>query len=118
MPLPQSIISTNPSRNFDVLGEVPMSSPDEVRAALKKAHASFPAWSRLSLPERLAHMKRFRDVFMARKDHLSTLISQEMGMPITQSHFNTEQADRYMMWSLDHAEESLPPYNATNRVRD
>ena len=37
--------STNPANHSDILGEFPLSSRDDVSAALDAAHAAFPDWS-------------------------------------------------------------------------
>lgn len=103
------IISTNPAHNYDVLGEVPMSSIADVQAALRAARAAFPAWKALPLADRLSYVVQLRDQFLLRKQDFAELMTREMGMPITQSLYTVDRAVGYITWSLDHAAECLAP---------
>lgn len=107
--MPISIISTNPAHNYDVLGEVPMSSIADVQAALRAARAAFPAWKALPLTDRLSYVVQLRDQFLLRKQEFAELMTREMGMPITQSLYTVDRAVGYITWSLDHAAECLAP---------
>ena len=40
----KKLISTDPSRNFEMLGEVEVSSLSEVKAAVRRARLAQPAW--------------------------------------------------------------------------
>ena len=104
-----SIISTNPSRNYEVLGDVEMSSPEEVQAKVRAAKAAFPAWFALTVKERLIYAQNLRDLYLENRERIATLQTQEMGMPITQGYLNTDRAIAYMDWSLENAEKSLSP---------
>ena len=48
----QSFQSTNPALLADCLGEFPLSTREDVHAALNAAHAAFPAWSATPAPTR------------------------------------------------------------------
>ncbi|MBL4588667.1 MAG: aldehyde dehydrogenase, partial [Alphaproteobacteria bacterium] len=104
-----SIISTNPSRNYEVLGDVEMSSPEEVQAKVRAAKDAFPTWSALTVKERLVYAQNLRDLYVENREKIATLQTQEMGMPITQGYLNTDRAIAYMDWSLENAEKSLSP---------
>lgn len=108
-PLPQTLVSTSPARNFAPLGEIPMSTPAEVGAKLAAARQAFPAWAALSVAERASYLARLRDQFIERRAELAELMSLEMGMPITQSLFTVDRALSYMNWNLEHAEACLAP---------
>ena len=49
----RTIDSINPSTG-EVVGSVPVATPDEVRSSVKRARAAQPAWEALSLDERVA----------------------------------------------------------------
>lgn len=86
-----------------------MSSPAEVREKVAAARKAFPAWAALPVAERLVPLARLRDQFVARKQKLAELMSNEMGMPITQTLFTVDRAVLYMNWSLENAARYLAP---------
>lgn len=105
----RTIISTNPSRGYEVLGDVEMSSPEDVIAKVHAAREAFSAWSALSVKERLVYAQNLHDLYIENRESIATLQAQEMGMPITQGYLNTDRAIAYMQWSLENAEQSLSP---------
>lgn len=104
-----SITSTNPARNFEELGAVTVSPPDEVRAKVKAARAAFPKWASLPLADRLNTLSRLRDQFVQNRTKLAELMTLEMGMPISQTLFTVDRAVSYMNWSLENAATHLAP---------
>lgn len=70
--------SRNPARGGAVVLTAG-SSPPRVRAACEAAAHAAPAWSGLSMSERLGALARFRAAIAARKDSLAEAISLEMG---------------------------------------
>lgn len=105
----QSITSTNPAKNFEVIGAVPMSTPEDVHAKVKAARRVFPAWKNLGVKGRLVYLAKLRDQFVNNKQKLAELMTAEMGMPITQTLFTIDRAVTYMNWSLENAETVLAP---------
>jgi acyl-CoA reductase-like NAD-dependent aldehyde dehydrogenase len=104
-----SITSTNPARNFDVIGTVPMSSLAEVHQKVMAARRAFPAWRDMGVAKRVEHLSKLRDQFVLRKQKLAELMTAEMGMPITQTLFTVDRAVLYMTWSLENAVTCLKP---------
>lgn len=72
--------SINPSTG-EVVGRVPVATPDEVRAAVKRARAAQPAWEALSLDERVAKLLPAGKILMDRAEELGELLCREMGKP-------------------------------------
>lgn len=101
--------SLNPARNFEVIGEVPMSTPEEVKAKVAAARKAFPAWKNLGVKGRLVYLTKLRDQFVMHKQKLAELMTAEMGMPMTQTLFTVDRAVSYMNWSLENAEKFLTP---------
>jgi acyl-CoA reductase-like NAD-dependent aldehyde dehydrogenase len=104
-----AIQSLNPARNFEVVGEVPMSTPAEVHQKVMAARKAFPTWRATPLNQRLEILAKLRDQFVSNKQKLAELMTMEMGMPITQSLFTVDRAVSYMNWSLENAERVLTP---------
>jgi acyl-CoA reductase-like NAD-dependent aldehyde dehydrogenase len=78
--LPARIASYAPATGA-LLGEVAVSSPDEVRAAVERARRAQPAWAALSVEERGERLLRYRDAVVERQDELVELLSAETGKP-------------------------------------
>ena len=55
MPL---LTSTNPGRNYEVVGTIAASSPEEVKAAVVKAKTAQPAWARLPVEGRIGFYEK------------------------------------------------------------
>jgi acyl-CoA reductase-like NAD-dependent aldehyde dehydrogenase len=75
----------NPFRPSEVVGELPASGEADVRAAVEAAAEAFPAWSRLSGPQRGAILLRAADVIESRADEIARDITREMGKPSRES---------------------------------
>lgn len=105
----QTIVSTNPSRGYEVIGDVEVSSPEEVQSKVQAAREAFSSWSQLSVEERLVPATNLRDLFITHKEKFAQLMSLEMGMPYAQALFTVDRALGYINWSLDNAKQSLAP---------
>lgn len=116
-----SIISTNPAQNFDVIGTVMMSSPEDIHAKVSAARKAFPAWRGMGVLKRLTYMAKLRDQFVTNKQKLAELMTAEMGMPLTQTLLTVDRAVIYMNWSLENAGRVLTPevtYEDTNEIHE
>ncbi len=80
----RTIDSINPSTG-EVVGSVPVASPDEVRAAVKRARAAQPGWEALSLDERVAALLPAGKALLDRADELGELLCKEMGKPLPEA---------------------------------
>ena len=69
-----------------VIGSVPEGTPADVDAAVAAALTAFDGWATTPLEERLVPIEGLAAQFGARMDDLGTLISQEMGMPLSLMH--------------------------------
>lgn len=104
-----TIISLNPARDYEVLGEVPISTKSEVVAKYDAARAAFGPWAAMELRERIKLLSKVPEIVARRLEDLAKLSSLEMGMPISQSRFMVQKSINHMRWSLDNAEASLAP---------
>ncbi len=100
------IISINPSTK-ETLGEVTVSTHDEVRAGVEKARSAQKNWEDIGLTKRIELLREVLQNFETEKDNLALLISQEMGMPISESKHEVESGLEYFVWYLDNAEKYL-----------
>jgi acyl-CoA reductase-like NAD-dependent aldehyde dehydrogenase len=78
---PQQKIEIHSPATLEKIGEVPVDSPLEVRAAVARARDAFRVWSSLDFKERAAVLRDARDRFVAHREELIELICAENGKP-------------------------------------
>jgi acyl-CoA reductase-like NAD-dependent aldehyde dehydrogenase len=106
----QKIISLNPSKNYEVIGQVSASTHDEINEKVAHARKAQPAWSRLTVGERIAFLQKVGQGFIARRNDIRSLMAKEMGMPVGISDkIEIDMALRYMQGYVDYAEQWLAP---------
>lgn len=104
----KTLISINPS-NYKVLGEVKISSKQEIKEKVEKAKAAKKEWQSLGITERVKFLQKVTDAFSKRQDEFALLATREMGMPISQSKYDVSDGLNYFNWYLDNAEKYLSP---------
>jgi acyl-CoA reductase-like NAD-dependent aldehyde dehydrogenase len=65
----------------ELLGEVRVSSSDDVRAAVSRARKAQAAWGVLPIEERCERLLRLRDALVERADEIVDIVSRECGKP-------------------------------------
>ena len=102
------IISTSPANNYKTIGEVDVSTREEVEARVQAAQNAKTAWKELGVVARIKLLEPIRDEFAKRTEEIAELISREMGKPITESR---SEVDRYtngeLAWFLENGETAL-----------
>ena len=79
----QKIISLNPSKNYEVIGEIDPSTRHEIDTKIINARKAQPAWSHLTVGERVTFLEKLNQEFITRKNDIRSIMAQEMGMPIS-----------------------------------
>lgn len=67
------------------VGEITVSTPDEVTAAIARARAAQPAWAARPAKERAAIIARALDVLLDRKDEICGCVMGETGKPLAEA---------------------------------
>ncbi len=102
------IVSTNPADGYKVVGEIEVSTKEEVEAKVKASQKAKTAWKELGVEARIKLIEPIRDEFAARVDEIAELITREMGKPITES---TGEVSRYtngeLTWFLENGAKAL-----------
>ena len=70
-----------------VIGRVQLADADDARRAIAAAKAAFPAFSRISVAERIAMLKRMQAQLVAREDELLEAVIVEYGAPAARSRW-------------------------------
>jgi acyl-CoA reductase-like NAD-dependent aldehyde dehydrogenase len=106
----QKIISLNPGKNYEVIGEIDSSTHYEIDAKIINARKAQPAWASLIVSERITFLERLNQAFIARKNDVRSIMAQEMGMPISVcNQIDIDPGLLYMRGYLDFAEQWLAP---------
>ncbi|MBM4369977.1 MAG: aldehyde dehydrogenase family protein, partial [Deltaproteobacteria bacterium] len=79
-PAPSRLVVRSPA-NGEVVGEVPISTPDEVRAAVARARAAQGAWAARPIRERMEVLLKVRELLLADLDNIVALSARENGKP-------------------------------------
>src|ERR1700684_1459766 len=73
------------STTEEVMATIPDGTAEDVDKAVQAAAAAFRAWSRTSREERSKLLVRIGEALGARTEEIATMISHEVGMPMTLS---------------------------------
>ncbi|MEM8833414.1 MAG: aldehyde dehydrogenase family protein [Pseudomonadota bacterium] len=104
----ETIVSYNPE-NLNILGEVEVSSIQNVHDAVQKAREAQQDWKALGVAGRVKLLRKLYDYLESNKDKFSLLETQEMGRPIDSSISSVDWGLERIKWNLDNAEEILAP---------
>lgn len=102
------LFSISPS-NYKLLGNVDISSEKEIVEKVEKANTAKKSWKELGIEGRIKSLRKVIDKFVKKKEELAQLATKEMGMPITQSRIDIDEAIRYFRWYLDNASKYISP---------
>lgn len=80
----QVVESRNPSNNA-LVDKLPVSSSEDIKNKVTKAHAAKKAWRALSVEKRVALLRPLVALLRQNKEELCRLTTLEMGKPITES---------------------------------
>jgi acyl-CoA reductase-like NAD-dependent aldehyde dehydrogenase len=104
------LISTNTSRNFQVVGEVEASTRDQVQEAVAQARGAQPQWAALSVADRCRRVGSFVKNARDRAEEIALLIATETGRPISSARDNVSSGIDYFDSYLGMAEKALEPH--------
>jgi acyl-CoA reductase-like NAD-dependent aldehyde dehydrogenase len=103
------IISTNPSRNYEVIGEVEASTSEQVAQAVADARSAQPAWAALAQTERNKAVATFVALVEAHIEDIAKLEALETGRPIVSARADVRSGLADFASYLDTAESALQP---------
>jgi succinate-semialdehyde dehydrogenase / glutarate-semialdehyde dehydrogenase len=103
------LISTNPSRNYEPIGSIRVSTEKDVRGAVSSARKAVRIWHDVGLDVRIKYIRALAHVFEKRKKELSRLISREMGMPIRDAEDDIDDGVSFLTWYCDNGHQYLDP---------
>ena len=91
----------------EVLGEVDLTSPEELISILKKSKKAFTIWSTVSTWERVQTISSFLEIYKDNASKLAINISKEIGKPLSQAMSDIDYDIAYLQRHIDNAEKIL-----------
>ncbi|MEK7544181.1 MAG: aldehyde dehydrogenase family protein [Patescibacteria group bacterium] len=95
------IVSTNPAKNYKVLGSIDVSSSNEIKANVIKARAAAVGWKLLGVNKRCKLLQPLYQQFLKRKNEIALLVMREIGKPITEAKSDLDWDDGYFQDFFD-----------------
>ena len=103
------LVSTNPSKNYEVIGEVEVSTEQDVKNAVDKARKALPKWSGLPLSKRSEIITSFIKISEKNSEKIARIITQETGRTIKSSRGNVAEGIEYFKAYIKMAPQYLSP---------
>lgn len=103
------LVSTNPAKNYEIIGEVESSTQQQVTETVVKAHQAFDIWKNLSIAERSVAVSSFVEICKNRTNDLVNIIAAETGRPINSSLADVTKGISCFEAYLSTAEQYLAP---------
>ncbi len=100
--------SINPS-NYEILGEVEISSEQDIVQKFNLAKKAQSEWQNIGLEKRLEYLNKTVEILKSKKDEFILLESREIGMPINDASIDFDAGIDYIRWYLDNATKYLSP---------
>lgn len=82
----------NPADATDVIGAFPLSSADDVAAAVDAASVAYKQWRLLPAPKRGDILRVAGDIFTRRQDELAAIMTREMGKTLAETKGDIQEA--------------------------
>ncbi len=101
------LISTNPAKNYEMIGEVDVSAAAEIEEKVRFANKAKLKWKALGVKKRIELLKPICEEFLKRKADFARLITAEVGKPISQSRSEVDCSVEDFEWFLDNGGKAL-----------
>lgn len=107
MPQHVTLVSTNPSRGYEVIGQVKASTGEEVAAKVVQARTAQKDWRAFGVEKRIEKLRVLLDLIKANASVFAEKTSIEMGQIINFSHVQGAYASSLFEWNLNNAPDIL-----------
>ncbi|OGK41554.1 hypothetical protein A3A46_01185 [Candidatus Roizmanbacteria bacterium RIFCSPLOWO2_01_FULL_37_13] len=103
----KKLTSTNPAKNYKVIGSVNNSTQSEIKHKVLAANKAKTLWKELGVEKRIKKLRPLYDEFLKRKKEIALLTTKEIGTPISNVLGDLEWDQDYFKWFLDNGEKCL-----------
>ena len=99
--------STNPAKAYSYLGEITATPKDEIVKKVKLANSVKKEWGGIDLQKRLEIVSHIMGLMQAKKIEMTSILTKEIGKPITELEGEFDGAMVYLQSYLNNAESLL-----------
>lgn len=103
------LISTNPSNNYEVIGDVIVTSEEELASYIASARRAQKPWADMGVKKRVEILRNVAERFEENAERIVQLAAQEMGMPVKTAREDFAGSMEFWNAFLDTAERTLQP---------
>ena len=103
----KKIISKNPGENFDIIGEVAVSTNDEIVEKVNTANQVRHRWKSTDISKRIKTVNLICDELKSKSEEIAHLMTKETGKPITFSNNEIIFTLKDMKWIVNNIENIL-----------
>src|SRR5579862_8677049 len=82
---PRTLQNVNPADTRDILGEIPLSTADEARQAVRAAHLAFRGWKETPAPVRGGILLKAAALLRSEQEDLARLLTREEGKTVKEA---------------------------------
>ncbi|MEN7981873.1 MAG: aldehyde dehydrogenase family protein [Nanoarchaeota archaeon] len=101
------LISTNPAKNYEVVGEIEISTDKDISEKVYRASQTKTIWKEMGIKKRIELLKPIYQDFQDNADEIAMLATKETGRAITESRAIVSGHINKIKWFLDNAESAL-----------
>ena len=101
------LISTNPGKNYEVIGSVEVSTTAEIKQKVASAQAAKTGWKELGVAKRISLLWPVYEELIKRKKEIKNLIVQEIGKASQDVESEIDRYSENFKWFLENGEKSL-----------
>ncbi len=100
------IKSYNPANN-ELIGQIESTSISEIEKIVENSRIAFEYWGYLTLKERISYIDKLYHKIKSTKEEFAEILTNEMGMPISESLFDIDSGLEHIKWYMDHVEQII-----------
>ena len=104
----EKLVSINPA-NGETVGNVSISSTDEIATIVKQAHAAKKKWKQMPLQKKAELIKQAAKKLKQKSSELGELLSMEMGKPLAQGCGEVSFCGDWINFKVDNMVSALQP---------
>ncbi len=93
--------SLNPAKNYEVIGEVEISTSKDIAIAVKRAHEAVSLWTETPTEKRAEFIRKLKELILKNKEEIAQLITQEVGKPIRESRDDIDFDQKYLDYFIN-----------------
>lgn len=101
------LISTNPAKNYTVIGSVNVSTLPAIKRKVAEAQKVKTKWKEMGVKKRAIYLWEIYHKLMSRKEDIISLIIKETGKCLKDTRIEIERYGKDFKWFLENAQTSL-----------